>query len=239
MSDISLIMILTAIITSIFAVLMAVLYSVLRMRKDIQYNSFKNQAQIESIRNSYEKKLYEISDRLVSSESRWRDVNHLILSAQKYQSSQIKENKVILTGFLSERGIKEEDLEMEKDLVFVLTPFNNLYEKPYNAIKEVCHNSGLSCKRGDEQNVKSDILGHILKQMVKARLIIANIDGRNPNVLYELGIAHAIDKSTILVASSLEKLPADIKSIRMVVSDDIVEMKKQLSSEISKALVIT
>lgn len=239
MSDISITIILTAAITSIFAVLMVVLQLILRMKKEIQYNSDKNQAQIESIRNSYEKKLYEISDRLVSSESRWQDVNHLVLSAQKYQKSKIKENKVVLTGFLSERGIKEEDLEIEKDLVFVLTPFNNLFEEGYNAIKEVCHKSGLRCKRGDEQNVKSDILGHVLKQMVKARLIIANIDGRNPNVLYELGIAHAIDKSTILVASSLEKLPADIKSIRMVVSDDSVEMKKQLANEISKALVNT
>jgi len=40
-------------------------------------------------------------------------------------------------------------------------------------------------------------LPNILKHTLKARLVIAIIDGRNPNVFYELGIAHALNIQTL------------------------------------------
>jgi hypothetical protein len=63
--------------------------------------------------------------------------------------------------------------------------------------------------------------------LVRARVVVANVSGRNPNVFYELGIANALDKSTILVSEGIEDVPFDIRSRRIILyekSDDLQEM---------------
>lgn len=55
--------------------------------------------------------------------------------------------------------------------------------------------------------------------MLSANLIIAVIDGRNPNVFYELGLAHAFGKTVVMISGGLENIPFDIQSQRMVIVD--------------------
>jgi hypothetical protein len=40
---------------------------------------------------------------------------------------------------------------------------------------------------------------------------------RNPNVFYELGLAHAIGKPAILVAKTEEDIPFDLRHVRVIV----------------------
>jgi hypothetical protein len=53
----------------------------------------------------------------------------------------------------------------------------------------------LRCIKGDEDYIEGNVLKYIVGKMMSARIIITNINGRNPNVFYELGIAHAIGKT--------------------------------------------
>lgn len=48
----------------------------------------------------------------------------------------------------------------------------------------------------------------------KAHLIIADLTGRNPNVFYEVGIAHALNKKVLLMAQSIEDVPLDLRHRR-------------------------
>jgi hypothetical protein len=50
-----------------------------------------------------------------------------------------------------------------------------------------------------------------------ARLAIADCTGRNPNVFYEIGIAHTLDKNTILIAQSVDDVPFDLRHRRVLV----------------------
>ena len=63
-------------------------------------------------------------------------------------------------------------------------------------------------------------LGTITKQVIKeindAELVIANITNRNPNVMYELALRHAIGKPVITIAEKGTPLPADIISERTI-----------------------
>jgi len=60
------------------------------------------------------------------------------------------------------------------------------------------------------------IFGHTRK---KAKLILADLTGKNPNVFYELGLAHAITKPAILIAESIDDVPFDLRALRILEYD--------------------
>jgi nucleoside 2-deoxyribosyltransferase len=53
----------------------------------------------------------------------------------------------------------------------------------------------------------------------RARLIIADMTERNPNVFYELGIAHTLGKPVIMITQSMDYVPFDLKHLRCIVYD--------------------
>jgi hypothetical protein len=201
-----------------------------------RYNDIEKHIELESIRNSIEKEIYKLNERLISNEERWKDVNHLLIRkdiASSISSFELN-RKTQLNNFLKSNGITEKDLEIDKKMVFVLSPFNDQYYRDFITIKNVCTNVGLNCIRGDEFFTTGDIFSTILKNILKANLIIANINGRNPNVLYELGISQAIDKPTILIAKSINDLPIDVKSKRFLIYKDFIELELLLKEELLK-----
>ncbi len=48
---------------------------------------------------------------------------------------------------------------------------------------------------------------------------MAELTKRNPNVLYELGLAHALKKPVVLVSSNEEDVPFDVKHVRVIYYD--------------------
>jgi hypothetical protein len=222
--------------SSILITLLAVfLYS--RLRKS-SYDQKANKAILESIRESLEQKMYTLNDRMVQNEERWRDVNHLLLS-KKYLENEnlIKGNRnIYYSEFLKANGISENELNIDNRLVFVLTPFNDRFYNEFMTIRATCEDIGFKCFRGDEKEFKGDIFPEMLRYMAKARIIIANINGRNPNVLYELGVAQAMDKSVILVSKEPKDLPIDIQSQRFLIYSDSDSLRESLKVELKKMM---
>lgn len=216
----------------LFVVLFSLIIGILLVI--LQHMQRTNKELIGTMRDSYEKQIYIMNDKLTASIDRWQDVNHLLLSSQNSQTESNSSKNVYLSKFLKANGIKENDLKQDPMLVFVLTPFNNRFSNSYEVIKDVCMNVGLKCMRGDEEFMRSDILPHILKLICKSSIVIANIEGRNPNVFYELGLAHAMDKKTLLIAKTTENLPIDIKSKRFVIYNNFNELKSCLKDELLK-----
>src|SRR6266498_925301 len=202
------------------------LYFSLRKRK---YDTERHKALLDEIRYSLEKQMYVLTDRLMKNEERWRDVNHLLLRKEYTDDRPIfTKKRPILNDFLVANGIREQDLTVDKDLIFVLTPFHPNYFEDYDTIRKICLDVGFDCKRGDEDYHPSDIFPEMLKLITKANLIIANVNGRNPNVLYELGIAQALDKPVILIAKNTEDIPIDIKSKRFLIYSDLKDLENLL-----------
>ncbi|HYG61069.1 MAG TPA: hypothetical protein VEL74_00690 [Thermoanaerobaculia bacterium] len=82
-----------------------------------------------------------------------------------------------------------------KSFVFVLMPFDESFDDVYEAgIKPACKDAGAYCERVDEQIFVESILARVYNQIAKADVIIAEMTGRNPNVFYEVGYAHALNK---------------------------------------------
>ena len=89
----------------------------------------------------------------------------------------------------------------------------------------------------DDSNISSNILAHVIEEMLSAKIVIANISGRNPNVFYELGIAHALGKPVLLISESLSDIPFDIHSQRILAFRDERELTKNLNKWLIETLL--
>ncbi len=228
--------IIITVVISVFVSLMALyLYSKLKKKK---YNEQENKVILEDIRNSLEQKIYNLNDRMVQNEERWRDVNHLLLTKHYVDKEDSTKAlfKVNYTRFLKVNGIYENGLNIDNRLVFVLTPFNDRYYQEYMTIRGICESEGFKCYRGDENRIEGDIFPYMLRHIVQARMIIANINGRNPNVLYELGVAQAMDKSVILISKEPKDLSIDIQSQRFLIYRDSDSLGSSLKTELRKLM---
>lgn len=211
-----------------------------------QYDLEINQARLSEMRESFEKRLAEVNFQLMSSDKRWQEVNHLILSAQNNQSeeSSYKRKKISDiwrpdngSTFLVQMGVDVNKVAVEKNLVFVLTPFEKDFYEDYLAIKNACSSIGLRCVRGDEEQASGDILKHILNMIARADFVIANISSRNPNVYYELGIAQAMGKDAILVARDKSGLAFDLQSQRVLLYENSNVLAMKLREMIFRTVV--
>ena len=208
------------------------------------YNDKSSKIELEKIRSSIEDKIYSLERTLASSETRWMDVNHLVRSQLDSQhiSTRMGGDKPISDGkriqrFLDPFGISSSELEADPTLVLSLGPFNKSYSETHQIVQRACNQLNLRCVRGDEEFIKGDIFSHILKLMVRSRFVIANIDGRNPNVFYELGVAHALSKLVIVITSDIDAVPFDLQSRRLVIFKSPEDLLGSLNTEIARSVL--
>lgn len=226
-------------ISGIFAIVLVFLMTMVsRMRND-RYDLELKKMQLDVMRSSLELKSYEANEVLMSDPARWRNINHLLLEAMRNEEilKKSRTTEPLNNSFFEASGVNLSKIKEIKRRVFVLTPFHERYEKTYHVIKSVCLNLNLECNRGDEEFKPGAVLSHILELMAQASIIIVNIDGRNPNVYYELGIAHAMGKKTVLVASNIESVPFDIQAQRIILYKNFEELEHSLTSFLARNMV--
>lgn len=102
----------------------------------------------------------------------------------------------------------------EDRLIFAAMPFHKRYQDTfwYGMVPAAAAVSA-ACKRLDVNNFSGEILSTMKSWIRKAIVVVADLSGSNPNVLYEVGFAHALGKPTIhLCSTSLDKLPFDVRT---------------------------
>jgi nucleoside 2-deoxyribosyltransferase len=75
----------------------------------------------------------------------------------------------------------------------------------------------LRVERGDDELGSNVVMEDITKSIRRARLIVADLTGRNANVFYEVGIAHALNKPVLLMTQSIDDVPFDLRHRRALV----------------------
>lgn len=117
-----------------------------------------------------------------------------------------------------------------KKFCFVLMPFTDDFDDVYIlGIKQSCKDAGAYCERVDEQIFTESILERVYNQISKADFIIADMTNRNPNVFYEVGYAHAIGKSTILLTQNVDDIPFDLQHYpHIIYNNKITKLKEDL-----------
>ncbi len=104
----------------------------------------------------------------------------------------------------------------DRNLCFVLMPFRQDLYAVYETIKAVCLIHGMVCQRADDIYSDGIIIEDIWTNICEAHIIIADATGSNPNVFYEMGLAHAIRKPVIILAQSIADIPFDLRHRRMI-----------------------
>lgn len=126
----------------------------------------------------------------------------------------------------------------KKEICFVIMPFHGWFNDYYDKIYcPAIRNAGLEPHRADDLYAPNNVVSDIWKYTQNAQIILADLTGKNPNVFYELGLAHAITKPAILITESEEDIPFDLRAIRIIKYDkNQHDWGKKLESSITKAL---
>lgn len=113
------------------------------------------------------------------------------------------------------------------------SPFNELYD---DVISKVCDSLGLLAQRADDTFGPGLIIADIERQILEAKVVIADITPSNPNVYYEVGFSHAMKKPTILVAEGPMKLPFDVSPFRTLFYENTIAGKAKIEAGLRKHL---
>jgi len=120
---------------------------------------------------------------------------------------------------------------------FVLMPFAEHFHQVYTHVyKPVCASLGVDCWRVDEINRPGSITRDIIEGIFEADIVIADLTSRNPNVFYELGIAHTAGNKTITTAQSIDDVPFDIANYRVIVYQQTEKGLLSLSTKLRAAI---
>ncbi|WP_313058219.1 hypothetical protein [Agrobacterium cavarae] len=187
----------------------------------------------DNLRLNLERQIADLHLELTKSAKQFDNVNHLILDGQKRLTT-FSPEVINPSSFLNSLSVSPDTLKLDRNMVFVLTPFHPSEHRTYSAIVESLSRYGIRVVRGDEEAATGDILSHILREMLSARLVIANISTRNSNVMYELGIAHALGKDVVMIANSEVDLPFDVNSRRILFYKDHEELVEKLQNELAR-----
>lgn len=131
--------------------------------------------------------------------------------------------------------------EKVKKSVFMVMPFNNeVAESIYNhSTRPICEEEfDLEVKRADEIFSTNPIFDDIVTAIERSTIIIVDITDRNPNVFYELGMAHTLkQKNTIMITQdNFDEVPFDISHFRIIQYENTVEGKSEYEATLRNTL---
>lgn len=151
----------------------------------------------------------------------------------------IKENYIAFR-FSTEAEMEIYDFKVisTKPNIFVIMQFtkefNDLFKE---VIKPIVESEGFECIRADEFYTSTPILKDITDSIHNSTAIIAEMTPDNPNVFYEIGYSHAINKPTILLCDKKrDKLPFDTSSFRTLFYENTIAGKKKIEDSLKKYL---
>ena len=181
--------------------------------------SLTNQAAIEGMREAIE----QLSKGL--SESQRKDAQLEIESAVQAKRAAAPPIRVPRLG----------DVTVDPKIVFILMPFDPDLDPVFEVIGEAACSTGLHILRADKLSEAGSIIDQIFEGIARSGLIVADLTGRNQNVIYELGIAGAMGKETVLLAQETKDVPFDIRSQRVLTYNPSMKSLQELRSRLMQS----
>lgn len=135
-----------------------------------------------------------------------------------------------------------------KPICFVISPIGDAGSETRKAADQVLKHlirralgTEYQIKRGDEESNPGSITSQIVESILEADLIIADLSGFNPNVYYEVAVAHGYERPTVHIQRINEKPAFDLKDMRLVRYDlqdlDNIEQAQKTLAEYARYAV--
>ncbi|MDE1244237.1 hypothetical protein [Vibrio aestuarianus] len=127
------------------------------------------------------------------------------------------------------------DGDVEEDLVAVMMPFAG-FGGVYDAIKGATEDATLRCLRADDIWEHSSIIQDIFSLIYRAKIVVVDFSNKNPNVMYETGIAHTLGKTVVPIAQNVSDIPSDMIHHRALIylnnGEGLQTLREQLASKL-------
>jgi hypothetical protein len=138
----------------------------------------------------------------------------------------------------SNRYYQEIHIQAKEPFCFIIMPFREKEFKQTiysDVIKPFIENEfKIACYRVDEDDLPDRIDNKIYSYLLRSAFIIAEVTTRNPNVLYELGLAHMLEKNCIILTqTSHSEIPFDINRISAEPYENEDQLRVYLRKSIS------
>lgn len=162
-------------------------------------------------------------------------VSHSTAQELKIQLEELKKRVDAFGGNPSEMSSPATKAASNPRKCFVAMPFssselNDIYE--YFVKPSVESGCNLHCERGDDVFGSNVIMEDIRHAIDSSRIVIADLTDRNPNVFYEVGIAHTLDKEVLLLSQSMEDVPFDLRHRRILIYENTPKGCKLLEKRV-------
>ena len=185
---------------------------------------------IDYIRDRYERYLYEKTEELVSDKNRFQDINHLLLVQPSVAEISLK--RVPNTSFFDNMNISLSQIQIKDNQIACLMPLHKKYNNLYNQLCQTCIHQDFKLIRSSDSMLPTESLPKYIVQMIlESKAIIAVLDGRNPNVMYEIGIAHSMGKLVLMIAGN-KTTPFDINHQRLILYSSLRDLDEKLTESL-------
>jgi hypothetical protein len=105
---------------------------------------------------------------------------------------------------------------IEPSLASVMMPFEASFDAVYATLQRTAEQAGLRCRRADDIWESPLVIQDVVSLIDRSCLVICDCTSRNPNVFYEIGIAHALGREVILITQAEADIPFDLRHLRFV-----------------------
>jgi hypothetical protein len=106
--------------------------------------------------------------------------------------------------------------KIEPSLASAMMPFNASFSPVFDTIRAAAEAVGLKCRRADDIWENVAIIEDIVSLIDRSRVVICDCTGRNPNVFYEIGIAHTLGRDVVMITQADDDIPFDLRHHRYV-----------------------
>lgn len=127
--------------------------------------------------------------------------------------------------------------------IFVMMPFKKEFDPILGIIKHTIKQLNdskrihdlITCNRLDDIKSAGKITDDLISEIISSNMCIADLTGNNPNVMWEVGYAHALNKPIVIIRQGYGRLPFDVRDVR-IIRYDITDLTSTLVTELSASI---
>jgi len=191
--------------------------------------------------NDYESCVIEVLENMVRRNRDSLDIaEHYVAAIAGGRTGEADGPAILNKCLCAPEVFKIPDGEIDRRLIALMMPFDTRFDAVCVAIKDAAASVGMICKRVDDIWEDSTIIQDVFSLIYHASIVVCDFSGRNPNVLYEAGIAHTLGRKVIPLVQHISDIPFDLQHHRHLVylpnQQGLDELKVKLADKLRQEI---
>lgn len=120
--------------------------------------------------------------------------------------------------------------------IALMMPFDAAFDPVHAAIVAACDSAGRTCLRVDQIWNDSVIAQDVFNLIHGAQIVVVDFTGRNPNVMYETGIAHTLGREVVPLTQSKDDVPFDLRHHRYLLYKNSISGLRALENDLARRI---